>query len=65
MNRLAAVARGEFPADIVIHNARIANIFTQSYESADIAVYSGKIAGIGQNYSGHVNFDAEDRAVIP
>lgn len=65
MNRLAAAARGEIPADIVIRNARIANIFTQEYEHADIAIYSGKIAGIGQNYSGLVNFDAEGRAVIP
>ena len=65
MNRLAAAARGEIPADLVIHNARIANIFTQEYEPADIAIYSGKIAGIGQNYSGLVNFDAEGRAVIP
>ena len=65
MNRLAAAARGDIPADIVIHNARIANIFTQEYESADIAIYSGKIAGIGNNYSGHVKFDAEGRAVIP
>ncbi len=65
MNRLAAAARGEIPADLVIHNARVANIFTQEYEPADIAIYSGKIAGIGQNYSGLVNFDAEGRAVIP
>ena len=42
--KLASVARGDIPADIVIRNARVANIFTQSYELADIAVYSGKIA---------------------
>ena len=65
MNRLAAAARGDIPSDLVIHNARIANIFTQEYELADIAVYSGKIAGIGQGYNGRVNFDAEGRAVIP
>lgn len=65
MNRLAAAARGDIPADIVIHNARLANIFTQSYESADIAIYSGKIAGIGTGYAGLVNFDAEGRAIIP
>ena len=29
MNRLAASARGDIPADIVIHNARVANVFTQ------------------------------------
>ena len=65
MNRLAAAARGDIPADLVIHNANIANIFTQSYEHADIAIYSGKIAGIGENYEGRVNYDAEGKAVIP
>lgn len=65
MNRLAAAARGDIPSDLVIHNARVANIFTQEYELADVAVYSGRIAGIGQNYSGLVNFDAEGRALIP
>ena len=65
MNRLAAAARGDIPADLVIHNAKIANIFTQSYEHADIAIHSGKIAGIGENYEGRVNYDAEGRAVIP
>lgn len=65
MNRLAAAARGDIPADLVIHNAKIANIFTQSYEYADIAIHSGKIAGIGHDYVGRVNYDAEGRAVIP
>ena len=65
MNKLAAVARGDIPADLVIHNAKIANIFTNEYEFSDIAVYSGKIAGISQGYTGRVNFDAEGRAVIP
>ena len=64
MNKLAAVARGDIPADLVIHNAKIANIFTNEYEFSDIAVYSGKIAGISQGYTGRVNFDAEGRAVI-
>lgn len=65
MNKLAAIARGEMNADLVIHNANIANIFTQSYELADIAIYSGKIAGIGSDYKGNRNFDADGKAVIP
>lgn len=65
MNKLAAAARGEIPADIVIHNANVANIFTNDYELADVAIYMGKIAGIAQNYDGRINFDAEGRALIP
>lgn len=65
MNKLAAVARGDMPADLVIHNAKIANVLTLEYENADVAVYSGKIAGVGNNYNGRVNFDADGKILIP
>ena len=62
--RIADIARGDIPAELVIKNARIANIFTQEYELADVAVYSGKIAGIGK-YDGEVIYNAEGRVLIP
>ena len=65
MNKLAAVARGDIPADLVIHNAKIANVLTLEYENADVAVYSGKIAGVGNNYNGRVNFNADGKILIP
>lgn len=64
MNKIAAVARGDIPADLVIHDASIANVYTGEYERADVAVCSGVIAGIGE-YSGRENFDAEGRVLIP
>ena len=64
MNKLAAVARGDFPADVVIKNARIANVFTGEYERADLAVYGETIAGIGE-YSGRTEIDAGGRVLIP
>ncbi|MBQ7154743.1 MAG: adenine deaminase [Synergistaceae bacterium] len=65
MNKLAACARGDIPAELVIHNAKIANVYSLNYETADVAVYGGKIAGIGTGYNGDVNFDAEGRVLIP
>ena len=65
MNKIAAVARGDMPADLVIKNARIANVFTLKYELADVAVVGGKIAGIGKYYDGLVNFDALGKVLIP
>ena len=65
MNRLAAVARGDIEADLVIKNAKIANVFTLEYETADVAVYSGRIAGIGKGYEGLVSFDAKGKVLIP
>ena len=64
MNKLAAVARGDYPADLVVKNARTANLFTNTYELADVAVYGGTIAGIGE-YGGRVEYDAGGRVLIP
>ncbi len=44
---LIAVARGDRPADLVLKNASIINVFTSSIEENSVAVYSGRIAGIG------------------
>lgn len=65
MNRLASTALGTTPADLVIHNANIANVYTGVYEPADIAVTSGIIAGIGTDYHGTTEYDAQGRALIP
>ena len=65
MIKLAAVARGDIPADLVIKNAKIANVFTGEYEASDVAVFRGKIAGIGENYSGRITYDAQGRVLIP
>ncbi|MBQ7559160.1 MAG: adenine deaminase [Synergistaceae bacterium] len=65
MNKLAAIARGDIPADIVIKNAKIANVFTLEYELADVAVYGDRIAGVGKNYEGLVTFDANGKVLIP
>ena len=65
MNKLPAVARGDIPADLVIKNAKIANVFTNEYELGDVAVFRGKVAGIGENYSGRITYDAGGRVLIP
>jgi adenine deaminase len=44
---LIAVAKGDMPADLVISNAKIVNVFSGEIESGNVAVYKGRIAGIG------------------
>ena len=65
MIKLASVARGDIPADLVIKNAKIANVFTGEYELSDVAVYQGKIAGIGEHYDGRKIYNAQGRVLIP
>ena len=64
MNKLAAIARGEILADLVIKNAKIANVFTLTYELADIAIYGSTIAGIGR-YDGKIIHDAKGKVLVP
>ncbi len=46
-SRLIAVARGDIPADLVLADAGIVNVFTGEIERGNVAVCGGKIAGIG------------------
>jgi len=46
---LISVAKDEAPADLILTNARIVNVFNGEIESADVAVKNGRIAGVG-NY---------------
>ena len=50
MQQLIAVARGDSPADILLKNARVLNVFTGEIETTGVAVYGDKIAGLG-NYT--------------
>ncbi len=46
-NRLISVAKGELPADLVLANARIVNVFTGEIEPGNVAIFEGRIAGAG------------------
>ena len=58
------VAAGKEPADLVIRNARIVNVFTHEIVEGDIAVCGGFVAGIGA-YDGHETFDAAGKFALP
>jgi adenine deaminase len=65
MATLLAVARGEHPADLVLRGARIANVFTLEYEEAEVALWKGRIAGIGKGYRGAVEEDLSGLVLVP
>ncbi|MDF2636979.1 MAG: Adenine deaminase [Pelosinus sp.] len=52
ISQLIAVAQGQAPADLVLKNAQVFNVFTGEFRKGDVAVAGGYIAGIGQ-YNGH------------
>jgi len=44
---LISVAKGELPADLVLANAKVVNVFTGEIESGNVAIYGDRIAGVG------------------
>lgn len=56
LTELIEVARGKVPADLVIKNCRIVNPLARTIVSGDIAIFGGKIVGIG-NYDGKNEID--------
>ena len=65
MKQLIAVARGDAPADLVLTNARIVNTFTGEVEQGNVAVYGGRIAGVGDYTEGREVLDLQDRYLAP
>ena len=59
-----AAAPGSKKAELVLKNAQIVNVFTQSVETGDIAIEGGYIVGIG-NYEGITEKDLGGAYVCP
>jgi len=61
---LIAVARGDEPPDLVIENARVFSAFTREWLELDVAIFGGRIAGLG-SYEGGERVDADGRWLVP
>jgi adenine deaminase len=64
ISQLIAVAQGQVPADLVLKNAQVFNVFTGKFGRGDVAVIGGYIAGIGQ-YNGHIEMDMAGKFLTP
>lgn len=62
---LIRVARGELPADLVLHNAQVVNTVTGSIDRADVAIYEGIIAGVGIYKEGREYVDLDGDYLLP
>lgn len=61
---LIVVAAGRKKADLVLKNAKIADVYCRRIITGDVAVYQGKIAGIG-NYKGENEQDVSGAYILP
>jgi adenine deaminase len=48
INRFIRFARGEMPADLLLRNAELINVFTAETYPADVAIADGYVVGFGQ-----------------
>jgi adenine deaminase len=62
---LLAVARGDRPADLLLQNARLVNVFSGRIEETDIAIAGDRIAGVGKGYRAHAARDLGGAYVAP
>jgi adenine deaminase len=62
--QIIKIARGDEPADTLLKNCRMINVFTSEIMDTDIAVVHSRIVGMG-SYEAHQTVDLEGRYVAP
>ncbi len=64
LKKLIDVSAGRIPADVVIRNCKIVNVFSGTITEGDIAICDDQIAGVG-SYEGIEEVDAQGRYAAP
>lgn len=64
-NGMIRVARGDAPADLVLRNAKLVNVYSGEIYPSDVAVYNSRIAGIGPGYVGQREIDLNGSYLAP
>ncbi len=62
---LLSISRGEYPADLILRNARLVNVFSGQIETTDIVIAQGKIAALGAGYTAAEEVDLQNAYVAP
>ncbi len=65
LNDFLAIARGDEPADRILRNGRVVNVFTGEILVADVAMAGDTIVGVGPDYEGRNEIDLDGRYVCP
>ena len=65
LSRFLSIARGDDPAELVLRNGRVINVYTAEILEADVAMADGYIVGVGSGYASHQEIDLGGRYVCP
>src|SRR4030095_11630723 len=64
ISTLISAARGQIPADLLLRNGRVINVFTGEIEESSIAVMHSRIVGLGE-YDARKVTDLQGAYVCP
>lgn len=64
LEAIIPVARGKKPAELLLRNARLVDVFAAAVREADVAVHRGVVAGLGK-YEAESVVDLEGRYLAP
>lgn len=62
--QLIKIARGDEPADLLLKNGRVVNVFTGEIIKTDVAIVEAQIVGLGE-YEAHQTVDLDGRYIAP
>lgn len=62
---LVRIAHGEQPADLLLQNARLVNVYSGEIYLTDIAIAGEQVAALGPGYQGKETLDLDGRYVCP
>jgi adenine deaminase len=65
IGQFISVARGEFPADLILANAKVVNTFNGEIETGSVAIYGGRVAGVGDYQKAKEVIDLKGKYVAP
>jgi len=65
ITRLLSVAKGELPADLLLVNAVVVNVFSGEVEPANVAICGDRIAGIGDYHEAREVLDLGGKYLAP
>ncbi len=58
-------ARRQIPADLVLKQGRVVNVFSGEIQELDVALYDGVIVGLGRAYQGKEEIEVKGKWIIP
>jgi len=62
---LISVAKGELPADLLLANAKVVNVFTGEIEPGNVAICGDRIAGVGDYHQAEQVVDLSGKYLAP